>query len=252
MKGLDVLIVDDEQPARRKLRSYLKKEAGIDAIFEAENGIDAVSRIRKSHPDLVFLDIQMPGLNGFEVIEKVGIESMPAVIFVTAYDEYALDAFEVQAVDYLLKPFDEERFRKSFSRAKAQIQTGSQNAAFFKNLLSEVYKEKKYLHRIMVKKGSRYLFVNTSEISYISAYEKYINLHTREGTHLVRDTMNRMESRLDPDDFARIHRSSIVNLNYVKELQPWSHGDCIVILKDGTRLNLSRRYRDKLLGKKTM
>ena len=249
MRDIDILIVDDEQPARQKIRSYLKKETGIEAIFEAENGIEAVRLIRKNHPDLVFLDIQMPGRNGFEVIESVGVENMPAVIFVTAYDEYALDAFEVQAVDYLLKPFDQGRFRKSFSRALEQIQAGGKDSVFLRKLLSEIHQEKKYLHRIMVKKGLRYFFVFTSEIMYISACEKYINLHTQEGTHLIRDTMSRMELRLDPDDFARIHRSHIVNVNFVKELQPWSHGDCIVILKDGTSLNLSRRYRDKLLGR---
>lgn len=249
MKGIDVLIVDDEQPARKKIRSYLKKEKGGKSITEAENGIEAVRIIREKNPELVFLDIQMPGMNGFEVIEAVGVENMPAVVFVTAYDEYAIDAFEVQAVDYLLKPFDQERFRKSLNRALEQIQSGSRESAILNKLLSEIKKEKKCLRRIMVKKGSRFFFVNADEVMYISAYEKYINLHTNEGTHLIRDTMNRMESRLDPENFARIHRSCIVNMNYIKEMQPWSHGDCIVILKNGTKLNLSRRYRGNLLGR---
>lgn len=249
MKGIDILIVDDEQPARKKIQSYLKKEKGIESITEAENGIETVRIIRKKNPDIVFLDIQMPGMNGFEVIEAVGVENMPAVVFVTAYDEYAIDAFEVQAVDYLLKPFDQERFRKSLNRALEQIQSGSKESSILKRLLSEIHKEKKYLRRIMVKKGSRFFFVNTDKVIYISAYEKYINLHTNEGIHLIRDTMNRMESRLDPENFARIHRSSIVNMNFIKEMQPWSHGDCIVILKEGTKLTLSRRYRDNLLGK---
>ena len=249
MKGIDVLIVDDEQPARKKIRSYLKKEKGIESIIEAENGVEAIRIIRKNNPDLVFLDIQIPGMNGFEVIEAVGVEDMPAVVFVTAYDEYAIDAFEVQAVDYLLKPYDQERFRTSLNRALEQIQSGGKESTILKKLLSEIHKEKKYLHRIMVKKGPRFFFINAHDVVYISAYEKYINLHTRETTHLIRETMNRMESRLDPENFARIHRSSIVNMNYIKEIQPWSHGDCIVVLKDGTKLNLSRRYRDNLLGK---
>lgn len=249
MKGIDVLIVDDEQPARKKIRSYLKKEPGIESIIEAETGIETVRLIRKNNPDVVFLDIQMPGMNGFEIIETVGVENMPAVVFVTAFDEYAIDAFEVQAVDYLLKPFDQKRFKKSLSRAIEQIHSGCKNSAFLKKLLSEIHKEKKYLHRIMVKKGYRYFFINTNEIMYISACEKYINLHTEQGKYLIRNTMKGVDSRLDPDNFARIHRSSIVNMNFIKELQPWSHGDCIVILKDGTRLNLSRRYRHKLLGR---
>ena len=249
MKGIDILIVDDEQPARKKIRSYLKKEKDINSIIEAETGVEAVRIIRKNNPDLVFLDIQMPGMNGFEVIEAVGVENMPAVVFVTAYDEYAIDAFEVQAVDYLLKPYDQDRFRKSLSRALAQIQSGDKEFNILKKLLSGINKEKKYLRRIMVKKGSRFFFINANEVMYISAYEKYTNVHTNEATHLIRDTLNRLESRLDPENFARIHRSSIVNMNYIKEIQPWSHGDCIVILKNGAKLNLSRRYRDNLLGK---
>ena len=249
MKGINVLIVDDEQPARKKIRSYLKQEEGIKSITEAENGVQAVPMIQGKNPDLVFLDIQMPGMNGFEVIEAVGVKNMPAVVFVTAYDEYAIEAFEVQAVDYLLKPYDQERFKKSLSRALEQIQSGSKEFFALKRLLSEVSKETRYLRRIMVKKGSRFFFINANEVIYISAYEKYINVHTNEATHLIRDTMNRMESRLDPKNFARIHRSYIVNMDSIKEMQPWSHGDYIVVLKDGTKLNLSRRYRDNLLGK---
>ena len=248
MKGIKVLIVDDEQPARKKIRSYLKKEKDVDSIVEAENGMETVRIIQEDNPDLVFLDIQMPGMNGFEVIEAVGVKNMPSVVFVTAYDEYAIDAFEVQAVDYLLKPFDRERFRISLTRALKRIHGGTEEGSILKQLLSEIHGEKKYLSRIMVKKGPRFFFVSTREILYISSYEKYIKLHTGDETHLVRDTMSRMEARLDPDNFARIHRSIIVNMNYIKEIQPWSHGDCVVVLKDGTNLTLSRRYRGGLLG----
>jgi two-component system LytT family response regulator len=174
---------------------------------------------------------------------------MPAVVFVTAYDEYAIDAFEVQAVDYLLKPFHQGRFKKSFERALNMIHSGRDYSAAVKNLLTEINKGKKYLRRIMVKKGSRFFFVSTDDILYISAYEKYINLHTKEKTYLIRDTMNRMESRLDPANFARIHRSSIVNMDFIREIQPCSHGDCIVILLNGTKLTLSRRFRDRLLSR---
>jgi two-component system LytT family response regulator len=254
MKEINILIVDDEQPARKKIRAYLTEEANIHSIIEAKDGIEAVQFIQEKKTDLVFLDIQMPGMNGFEVIEAVGIENMPAVVFVTAYDQYAIDAFEVQAVDYLLKPYDQERFRKSFNRALEQIEkkgSGMESAAAasVKRLLEEIKKEKKYLQRIMVKRGSRFFFVKPDKIMYISSEEKYIKLHTAEGTYLIRDTMSRMEQHLDPAAFVRIHRSYIVNIDFIKEIQPWSHGDYIVILKNGARLNLSRRFSERLLGR---
>lgn len=248
-RGLHVLVVDDEQPARKKLHSFLKQEPGIDSIIEAKNGIEAAQLIREKGPDLVFLDIQMPGMNGFEVIEAVGVNNMPPVVFVTAYDQYAIDAFEVEAVDYLLKPYHQERFKKSFNRARQQIEAGNEHSAVIQRLLAEVHKGKKYLQRIMVKKGPRFFFVKTQNILYISAEEKYVKLHTAEGSHLIRETMGRMEERLDPSVFARIHRSTIVNLDFIAEIQPWSHGDSIVILKSGEKLTLSRRFRDRLLEK---
>lgn len=249
MRDIRILIVDDEQPARKKIKTFLEKEENIDAIFDATNGVEAVRLIDEKEPDLVFLDIQMPGMNGFEVIETVGVENMPAVVFVTAYDQYAINAFEVQAVDYLLKPFDEERFRKSFHRALKQMRSDSVHLAAIQGLLDEIRKEKKYLEKIMVNVGHRYFFIPTCDIAYISAEEKYVRLHTEKDTYLVRDTMHRMEERLDPSKFTRIHRSVIVNVEYIEEMQPWSHGDYIVILKNGERLTISRRYRDRLFGR---
>lgn len=249
MQGIHILIVDDEQPARRKIRSFLKEETGVDSILEAANGLEAVKLILEKKPHLVFLDIQMPGMNGFEVIETVGIENMPAVAFVTAYDQYALEAFEVQAVDYLLKPFDQERFRKSFNRAVEQIRLKNENAAIFQKLLGAINREKKYLKRIMVNAGSRLFFVKTGDIMYVSSDEKYVKLHTDKETHLIRETMNSMEARLDPAKFARIHRSYLVNLDFIQEMQPWSHGDYVIILKNGTKLTASRRFRDRLIGR---
>jgi len=254
MKEINILIVDDEQPARKKIRSYLAEEANIHSIAEAKDGIEAVQFIQEKKPDLVFLDIQMPGMNGFQVIEAVGIKNMPAVVFVTAYDQYAIDAFEVQAVDYLLKPYDQERFRKSFNRALDQIEkigSGKESSAAVSvmRLLEEINKEKQYLQRIMVKRGSRFFFVKSNEIMYISADEKYVKLHTAEDTYLIRETMSRIERHLDPAVFVRIHRSYIVNIDFIKEIQPWSHGDYIVILKNGAKLNLSRRFSERLLGK---
>jgi two-component system LytT family response regulator len=249
MKGIHILIVDDEQPARKKLRSFLKEEKIIEAIIEAENGIEAVNLIKERKPDLVWLDIQMPGMNGFEVIEAIGVENMPAVVFVTAYEQYALEAFEVQAVDYLLKPYDQERFKKSFNRALERIHFKNENASLYRKLIDEIHGGKKYLQRIMVNTGQRFFFIKTSDVVFISAEEKYVKLHTEKESHLVRDTMNAMEQRLDPAKFARIHRSCIVNIDFVKEMQPASHGDYIAILKNGATLTISRRFRGRLFGK---
>ena len=246
MRDVKILIVDDEKPARRKIQTFLKQELSVGTVIEAENGVEAVKTILEQKPDLVFLDIQMPGMNGFEVIEAVGIESMPPVVFVTAYDQYAIKAFEIQAVDYLLKPFDQERFQISFSRALEKIESKNENIALYQRLIDELYKGEKYLHRIMVNVGSRYFFIKIEDVLYISSEEKYVRIHAEKESYLIRDTMSHMEKRLEPSKFARIHRSTIVNIDYIKEMQPWSHGDYIVILRDGTKLNGSRRYRQRL------
>ena len=249
MKSISTLIVDDEKPARKKVRAFLEAEELVSVILEAENGISAVQLIQEKNPDLVFLDIQMPGMTGFEVIDAIGIDKMPALVFVTAYDQFALNAFEVQAVDYLLKPFDEERFKKSFQRVFNQIQKSEDHSTTLTGLIQQINKEKKYSHRILVSEGVKYFFIKIDDILYVSAEEKYIKLHTEKGNYLKRDTMNKMEKRIDPVKFARIHRSTIVNIDHIKELQSWSHGDYIAILKNGEKLNVSRRYRENLFGK---
>ncbi len=252
MSGMAILIVDDEQPARKKIRTFLKDEGEVAVIFEAGNGVEAARLIQEKNPDLVLLDIQMPGMTGFEVMEAVGVEKMPAVIFVTAYDQYALAAFEVHALDYLLKPFDQERFRKSFRRAIAQIHLQKQPTGVLQRLLAEIKPEQKYLQRLMVPAGGRYFFVKTGEVQFISAEEKYVEIHTHKGGYLLRETMNEMEQRLDPAKFARIHRSYLVNIDFIAEVQPASHGDCIAVLKNGVKLAVSRRYRGRLLGRDEM
>lgn len=249
MQSIDILIADDEKPARKKIRSYLKDKDEIAIIMEAGDGVEAANLLVEQKPDLVFLDIQMPGMNGFEVIESVGVENMPVVVFVTAYDEFALNAFEVHAVDYLLKPYDSDRFQTAFKRALQRIRMQSDNAILFRNLVAELNKERKYLSRILVNFASRFFFIKTSEILFISSEEKYVKLHTENEIYLIRDTMTRLEKRLDPGKFARIHRSHIVNIDFVKEMQPWSHGDYVAILKNGTRLTISRRFRSSLFDK---
>ena len=245
---MKILVVDDESPARKKIRQFLKDE-GIDPVLEAEDGVEAVKRIEEEKPDLVFLDIQMPLMTGFEVIRAVGVENMPAVVFVTAYDKYALEAFEVEAVDYLMKPFDQDRFKRSFDRAAERIRLEREQKESYQKVLDQMRKREGFLQRIMVKQGPRFFYVKTDEIMYISAEQKYMELHTEKKTFLIRETMNSIEESLDPGKFARIHRSTLLNVEYMQEIQPWFHGDCTVILKTGEKLTLSRRYRDRLIKK---
>jgi two-component system LytT family response regulator len=244
-----VLIVDDEAPARRKLRAHLAGAAGVEVVGEAASGPEAVDAIRSLRPDLVFLDVQMPGMTGFEVIEAVGLEAMPAVVFVTAYDEFALDAFEVQAVDYLMKPFHADRFRQALARALDRIaQREPAQASLARLLEGLLHKPAHQAQRLLVRDGERMLFVPLREIVRLTADGNYVEVHTARGQHhLLRETLASLEARLDPQRFARIHRSEIVNVDFVAEIQPFFHGDYTVVLKNGEQVRLSRRYQDRLL-----
>jgi two-component system LytT family response regulator len=245
-----VLIADDEAPARRKLRTHLARAQGVEVAGEAADGLATVEAIRTLRPDLVFLDIQMPGLTGFEVVEAIGCESMPAVVFVTAYDEFALEAFDVQAVDYLLKPFSEERFQRALDRARkriAEASAGSAESERLARLLAATRPGSRHLQRLVVKKAERLYFVPVAEVLRFTAEGNYVRIQAAAGSHLVRDTLTSLEARLDPDRFARIHRSEIVAIDAIQEIQPWFHGDYIVILKNGERLRMSRRYQGRLL-----
>jgi two-component system LytT family response regulator len=239
------LIVDDEPLARQRIRQMLQGEADVEVLQECANGIEAVEAIEKLSPNLIFLDIQMPELDGFGVLEAVGPEHMPATIFITAYDQYAVHAFEVNAVDYLLKPFDKERFQKTLQRIR-DVKTNPSEQADEKrmeDLLTEVRKDQPYLERILVRVGDRQALVKVSQVQWVEAEDNYVRLHVEGGSHLLRQTMNAMSGKLDPHQFRRIHRSAIVNLDFIKELQPWSSGDYLVVMRDGTRLTLSRTYR---------
>jgi two-component system, LytTR family, response regulator len=244
MSELKILIVDDELPARKKLLTLLKNVPQKFQVDEAANGIEAVKKINEVKPDLIFLDIQMPGMNGFEVIETIGVDKMPCVVFVTAYDQYALNAFDVNAVDYLLKPFDKARFLKAFEKLIGK-KTNDNNLT---SLLDTIGKEKKIVERFLVNHASKYFFVQAEDILYISSDEKYVKLHTSNGIFMIRETMNNMEEKLNREKFARIHRSFIVNVSQIKEMQPWSHGDYVVIIKNGEKLTMSRRYRGNLIN----
>jgi two-component system LytT family response regulator len=242
------LIVDDEPLARERLRQLLTAEADVEVIGECGDGREAVEAIVRDRPDLLFLDIQMPELDGFGVLSSLEGTPPPEVIFVTAFNQHALRAFEVHALDYLLKPFDRERFQLALERARtrlAQARSGELNRKLTA-LLAEMRPEPKAMDRLAVKTGGKVLFVKTLDIDWIEAADNYVSLHVGNETHLLRETMNAIESRLDARRFLRISRSAMVNIERVRELQPMFHGDYAVILRNGTRLSLSRNYRDRL------
>jgi len=241
-----VLVVDDEPPARRKLMNFLREERDVEIVGVAGNGTKAAALIEELEPDVVFLDVQMPGMTGFEVLETLG-GRVPLIVFVTAYDQYAVKAFEVHALDYLLKPFDRDRLQTCLSRVRDQISrsAGADLQARMQKLIAEAT-GRAYATRLMVKHHGRVVFLQIRDVDWIKALANYVELHVGAQTYMIRETLNSLESRLDPDLFARVHRSVIVNLDRIKELQPWSHNDYLVILKDGTAIRKSRRYHRNL------
>jgi two-component system LytT family response regulator len=274
-----VLIVDDEALARQRVRRLLQNETDVEIVGEAESGTEAVTMIRERQPDLVCLDVQMPGLDGFGVLREIEGGKVPMVLFVTAYDEHAQRAFDVHAVDYVLKPVDGDRFRAAFDKARKQ-RANAVAAERLGELLETVRRladggaaeardgatalaslagaaapsvppaaagaNGRYASRILVKQDGRMFFVKTTEIDWIEADRNYVRLHVGKTAHTIRERISHLEETLDPRLFARIHRSTIVNLNRVREMQQWFSGDYVVILEDGTRLRLSRHYRDRV------
>ena len=254
MSKIRTLIVDDEPMARERVAALLRQEEDVEVIGECGDGPQAVTAIQNQSPDLVFLDVQRPGCSGFDVIRGGGADRMPTVIFVTAYDEYALRAFEVHALDYLLKPFGRDRFRETLkhSRASLERRRAGDLGRRLLALVNDIKPEAPKLDRLVVKSGGRVFFLRTEDLDWIEAAGNYVRLHLGDEAHLFRETMTHMEARLDTRRFVRIHRSRIVNTERIKELQPWFNGEYVVVLRNGTRLPLSRGYRDKLqerLGK---
>jgi two-component system, LytTR family, response regulator len=252
--SIRAIIVEDEPLGRERIRSLLNGDREIEIIKECANGREAVAAIAELQPDLIFLDVQMPEMNGFEVLESIAAEEMPAVIFVTAYDQYAVKAFEFHALDYLLKSFDPERFAAAVRRAKLQIASGRAEKLDDRiaALIQELQARKPRPERLIIRSGGRIVFLRVADIDWISAADNYVCLHTGQESHLLRETMSNIEARLDPDKFIRLHRSTIVNLDRVARLEPLFHGDYSVLLTDGTELVMSRTYREKLerpLGK---
>jgi two-component system LytT family response regulator len=252
-----ILVVDDEPLARQRLTRMITRAAPMAEVREAPDGDAAVEAIRSWRPDAVFLDIQMPGRDGFAVVEAVGVHEMPPAVFVTAYDQHALKAFEVAAVDYLLKPFDDERFEATWSRvlrrhASAQLagearRLGALLAAVGSTAAGAVIDAsgaKEYAQRFLVKVGEKTNVVPVSEVRWLQSDGNYVDLHTATGTHTIRETLANVEQRLDPRRFVRIHRRVIVAIEQIKEIQPWFGGDQILILKDASKLRVSRTRRE--------
>jgi two-component system LytT family response regulator len=242
---LRVLVVDDEAPSRRKILRLLRQEQGVQVVAEADSGEAAVAAIGKFHPDLVFLDVQMPGMDGFSVIKNLSACNVPVprVIFATAHDHHALRAFEVHAFDYLLKPVSEVRFREALRRAREQhAQSSDSHVSRLREMLEQMQRERGFPERILVHEDSRAIFVSVREISWVEAEGNYVTLHCAKKKHTLRGTLDSLEGTLDPRLFVRINRGSLVRLEAIRELLPWFHGEYKVVLHDNTELRWTRRY----------
>jgi two-component system LytT family response regulator len=257
-RPLRIVVADDEPLARQRIRRLLRREPDVKIAAECADGAATVAAVLREAPDLLFLDVQMPELDGFAVLRALPPDRMPVTVFVTAFDQYALHAFEVQALDYLLKPFTETRFRAAYQRARALIgrPEPAERAAILA-LLDQVRLEQRELRgkldaansesseRILVREEGRVRVVPVAEVDYLEAARNHVRVHAGRVTHLLREPLSSLEARLDPARFARIHRSTVVNLDRVAEIQPWFSGDCMVVLHGGAKLRLSRSYRQE-------
>ncbi|NIR52476.1 response regulator transcription factor [candidate division KSB1 bacterium] len=253
------VIVDDEEPARQRLIELLGQENDIELAGKCANGFEAIESIRETRPDLLLLDVQMPELNGFDVLGRVGLELMPVVVFVTAFDRYAVQAFDVHAFDYLLKPIDDQRFKETLTRAREHILQDRRQelnrklmdllAAYERNMLQETHNKSsgRYRQKLAIKERGEIILFDAKDVDYISGAGPYVSIHIGGTSYLLRERMSKLETELDPQIFARIHRSAIVNVERIKKLQPYFNGKYIIFLRDGTRLKLSRNRREIFL-----
>ncbi len=253
---IKVLIIDDENLAREKIRTFLEKEEDIEILDECKNSAEALISIRNKKPDLIFLDIKMPGMNAFEMLDNLNQSELPAIIFTTAFDKFALKAFEVHALDYLLKPFDKERFSKTLDRSRKQLNSKATEEKS-KNILdalndlkeqkaSKMENETDYLERITIKTNGRIYFIKITEIEWLEASGNYIKIFSSGSSHLIRDTLSAFEKKLDPKIFLRIQRSVIININFIKELKIWFHNEYNVYMKNGTKFTSGRTYKNSI------
>jgi len=245
---LRVMIIDDEPLGRQKIHLLLKDDSTVDVVAESAGGDDAVRQVRALHPDLLFLDVQMPGKDGFAILRELDQEDLPLVVFVTAYDQHAVEAFRVHALDYLLKPFDRERFVEALGRAREQVlqQRNGDAGRRLLNMLGSTPVKDAPIERLMLKTGGKIVFLRAEEIDWVEAQGDYVCLHTGQKKHLLREKISELEQQLPYRSFIRIHRSTIVNIDRIKEMQPLFYGEYSVVLFDGTRLTLSRSFREKV------
>jgi len=243
-----VLIVDDEPLARKFIRRMLDEEDDVEVVGECGSGREAVAAVRAHAPDLLFLDVQMPEMDGFAALEALGLEHLPLVVFTTAYEQYAVRAFEAHALDYLLKPFDRARFARALSHARERLRErqGGGERVQLAALLDHVKRRPAHLERLMVRADGRIIFLNVEDVDWIEADDKYVRLHVGRVSHMARQTLAAVEEQLDPERFLRIHRSAVVNVARIRELQPLFSGEYRVVLEGGTKLTLSRNYKDRL------
>lgn len=249
---LTTLIVDDEPLARKRMRSLLLDYPDFDVAGEAADGAEALQKIEELGPEVVFLDVQMPELDGFEVVRRLDPERAPLVVFVTAFEQYALDAFRAGAAQYLLKPVDRDELLKAVVRVRQLAASTSAPDPSLAAVLAHLQPPRTFLQRVAVRTNGRALLFRIDEVDWLESAGNYVRLHIGKGRYLLRETMTGLEEKLDPQRFVRIHRTAIVNVDRVRELQPVSHGEYSVILNDGTRLTLSRLFRERiepLLGK---
>lgn len=248
---IKTVIIDDEALARRRVEQLLAGEPEFEIVGEGESVADAVEVCSEADVDLLFLDVQLPDGSGFDVLKDFPNGQLPAVIFVTAFDQYTIEAFDFHAVDYLLKPFSKERFRQTTERIRSRLDGNNKNEISheIRETLDLMTSDAKYLTRLTVNHGGRLIVLLVREIDWIAAFGNYLRVHSKGKTYLLRGTINRMEERLDPDNFVRIHRSTIVRIDCIKEFQPHFGGQYVVVLKDGTKFILSRNYRKQVLGR---
>lgn len=241
------LVADDEPLARRRLARLLEQEPAAELVAACASGTEAVEAARRLMPDLLFLDVQMPGLDGFGVLEALGSRVPPAVVFVTAFDTYAIQAFEANALDYLLKPFDADRLHRAFHRVAERLRRpDAEPPAQLTQLLETLKRQQAVVERLAIRTDGRVYFVRVADVDWIESSSNYVRLHTGKQSHLLRESLANLEARLDPARFLRIHRTTILNVERLRELQPWFSGEFIAILTDGTRLKVSRGYRDRV------
>jgi two-component system LytT family response regulator len=246
--SIRALIVDDEPWARTRISSLLSAEADFTLLPECAGGAEAVRAIAELAPQVVFLDVQMPDVNGFEVVEAVGVDAMPLVVFATAHQEHALRAFDAGAVDYLLKPVSEERFRRALERVRKDLGAPNAGAQALGRAMREVRAGAEPVERLAISNAGRIVFVKVADIDWIEAAGNYVMLHVGREKHMMRETLRALIERLDPRKFAQLHRSTVVNVERVRELLPWARGEQVAVLQDGTQLTIGRAYRQKLMA----